>query len=77
MLVVLSKTKQLIVLDSKRKFRAVTNKAKLSPYEGCKRYKKKRTIFVVCKESFILFKVTVLASKSGEMAKLREARNVF
>ena len=41
MLVVLSKTKQLIVLDPQRKFRAVTNKASYLHMRGAKDTRKK------------------------------------
>ena len=43
---------------------------------GAKGTRKKVHIFLVCKESLIFFKVTVVAPTSGEMTKLRGAKNV-
>ena len=37
--------------------------------------KQESTYFLVCKESLIFFKVTVVAPTSGEMTKLRRAKN--
>ena len=74
-MVVLSKVKQLIVLDSKPKYGAVTNEANYFQVRVQKIQGKKHTFFQSVKSLLFSSKLRPVARTSGEMTRLGGERN--